>query len=109
MADEPEETDAEILAMLEGALACPADVLGLAEQAAEKGLLVGCHRRAEAATDADAVRSSNSSSTILAARVPIAESHLANRPATYYPRLRTEIRKALGLPPPPVTLYGEDR
>ena len=33
MDDDTDETDAEILAMLEGAPACPADVLSLAEQA----------------------------------------------------------------------------
>ena len=85
-----DEIDAEVLAMVEGALDCPADVLRLAQQAAAKGLLVGCHRRADATTDADAVGSSNSSSTILATRVPIPDSHLANRPATYYARLRRE-------------------
>jgi hypothetical protein len=93
--------------MLGNALECPADVPGLAEQAARKGLLVACHRRADAATDADTIGSSNSSSTILAARVPAWDSTLPNRSRTYYARLRKELREALGLPPS-VSLYQED-
>jgi hypothetical protein len=102
-------TDAEVLATLRDDSDCPGDVLALAERAVVtgKGLLAEAHNRAEAATSADTVGSSNSSSTILAARVPNPDSNLANLSRTYYARLRNEIGTALGLPPS-VSLYGEN-
>jgi hypothetical protein len=102
------EDDGEVLATLRHDPDCPADVLALAERAvvAGAGLLAEAHNRAEAATSADTVGSSNSSSTILAARVPNAYSTLSNWPRTYYARLRIELQRALGLPMDP-HLYGE--
>jgi hypothetical protein len=56
---------------------------------------------------ADVEGSSNSSGTVVAARVPDPDSTLSNFPRTYYARLRVELETALGLPPS-MSLFGED-
>jgi hypothetical protein len=80
MIEADDETDADVLVLLRGAPDCPPDVLALAEQAAAEkhGLLVAAHRRAEAAMWADVEGSSQSSATVLAARVPDPDSNLSN-------------------------------